>query len=115
MWVFTQTGFVSAVQHRDNDDILIVRSRDHASIKDVADHCGTEIVVGSGSDYPYRTFVARQFFKSWATDQIENLTYTNYKNHMHDLRDDRFCRALSTVWFAMTDTEDIHVADYFGS
>ena len=36
MWVFTETGFVSAVAHRDNPEILIVRSRDRHSIEPLA-------------------------------------------------------------------------------
>lgn len=110
MWVFTETGFVSAVRHREHDDILIVRSRDRDSIDAVALRTGTEVVAGAGSDYPYRVFVERAKFAEWVAEQVSNLKYTNYKNHMHDLRDDVFCRALSTVWFAMTDIEDYDFA-----
>ena len=32
MWIFTETGFVSAVQHRENPDYLMVRARDRQSL-----------------------------------------------------------------------------------
>ena len=106
MWVFSQDGFVSAVAHRDEKDTLVVRSRDRESIDAVADYCGVQVVKHAGSDYPYRAFVNREDYKSWMIRKIDELDYDNYKNRMHDLRDDNFCSALSNVWLVMTKTED---------
>jgi hypothetical protein len=106
MWVFTQTGFVSAVRHRDEPDSLVVRARDRASITPLADFCGTDVLKYAGSDYPYRTFVKEADYKNWLTRSVEELDYANYKDRMHDLRDDRFCIALSKVWSTMLGVED---------
>jgi hypothetical protein len=106
MWVFTQTGFLSAVRHRDEADTLVVRSRDRESIQAIADFAAADIVKHAGSDYPYRTFVKEESWKGFLLKSVEELDYTNYKNRMHDLRDDNFCSALSNVWLVMTKTED---------
>lgn len=106
MWVFTQTGLVSAVRHRDEPDTLVVRARDRASLTPLADFCGTDVVKHAGSDYPYRTFVKEADYKNWLMQSVEELDYSNYKNRMHDLRDDRFCTALSKVWSVMLAVED---------
>lgn len=106
MWVFTQTGFVSAVRHRDEPDTLVVRARDRESIEALADFCKTEVVMHAGSDYPYRTFVKEEAYKNWLMRSVEDLDYANYKNRMHDLRDDTFCTALSKVWSVMLAVED---------
>ena len=54
MWVFTETGFVSAVARRDDPDHLVVRARDRISLEPLAALDADEIVLGAGSDYPYR-------------------------------------------------------------
>ena len=33
MWIFTSTGFVSAVVHRDDADLIVVRARDRESLQ----------------------------------------------------------------------------------
>jgi len=109
MWVFTQTGFLSAVRHRDEVDALVVRARDLESIQAIADFAKTDIITHAGSDYPYRVFIKEEDWKGFLQKAVEELDYDNYKNRMHHLRDDRFCNALSSVWSVMLRTEDLDV------
>lgn len=106
MWVFTETGFVSAVQHRDNPDYLVVRSRDRQSLQELADVSAVDIKFLTGSDYPYRVFVPREDFKSWMNDQIDFLGYDNFKNRVAVTRGKDYAYTLGSVWSAMHDTED---------
>lgn len=106
MWVFTQTGFVSAVQNRHNPDYLVVRARDRQSLQELADVCAVEIKFMTGSDYPYRVFVSKEDFRSWMNDQIDFLDYDNFKNQVAITRGKDFARTLGSVWSTMHDVED---------
>lgn len=101
MWLFSETGFVSAVQHRDDPEKFIVRARDRESLEPLAKFARTKIVSNQGTDYPFRVFVSRKRFGQWAAKQIEKLTYTNYKSKMHQTRGADFCDALHDVWADM--------------
>ena len=106
MWVFTETGFVSAVQNRDNPDYLVVRARDRQSLQTLADICDVEIKTSQGSDYPYRVFISKADFTSWMNDNIDFLGYDNFKNRVAITRGKEYAHALGSVWSTMHDVED---------
>jgi len=106
MWVFTETGFVSAVQNRNNPEYLVVRSRDRESLIELAGLNELEIKFLTGSDYPYRIFISREDFKSWMNDQVDFLGYDNFKNRVAVTRGKDYAHTLGSVWSAMHDTED---------
>lgn len=106
MWVFTQTGFVSAVRHRDNKDQLMIRARDHESLVDLADLASAEIVKTPGGDYPYRVTVQEETFHHFMSMSIEALDYTNFKNRVDITRGHHYHDVLSGVWSIMHDVED---------
>jgi len=54
MWLFTNTGFVSAVS---NGQDLMVRSRDRESLEPLAESSKTEILSTPQNDYPYLVIV----------------------------------------------------------
>ena len=101
MWFFSETGFVSAVQDIDNSDMFVVRGRDRKSLQPLADFADVKILNNRGTDYPFRVYVGKNIFSAWVSEQIDNLTYTNYKGHMHKTRGWEFCDALHDVWSAM--------------
>ena len=106
MWVFTETGFVSAVQNRDNPDYLVVRARDRQSLQTLADICDVEIKTSQGSDYPYRVFISKADFTSWMNDNIDFLGYDNFKNRVAITRGKEYAYALGSVWSTMHEVED---------
>lgn len=101
MWLFSETGFVSAVAHRDDKNKFIVRGRDKQSLEPLAKFARTKIIEGGGTDYPFRVFVSKKKFTEWTLKQIENLEYTNYKSRMYTTRGPEFCDALHDVWSDM--------------
>ena len=107
MWVFTETGFVSAVAHRDNPEILIVRSRDRHSIEPLALLGETNIVTGAGTDYPHRISCSRDQFTQWVDQNIVSMSYENFKSRVTQTRGHDFAHALMDVWSAMRKVEDI--------
>ena len=100
MWLFTETGFVSAVRHYDNPGVLIVRARDEMSLASLAEAAESSISNTPDHDYPFRTFVDKDLFAEWVLEQVSNLKYTNYKAHMGSERPE-FGDALHDAWVAM--------------
>lgn len=100
MWIFSETGFVSAVQHRDDPNKFIVRGRDRKSLEPLAKMARVKIIENKGTDYPFRVFVTRKRFAQWVAKQVENLDYTNYKGRMYSTRPE-FSEALHDVWSDM--------------
>ena len=106
MWVFTVSGFVSAIRHHSVTGKLVVRARDYKSLEGLANAIGLDIEPSPGRDYPYRVFIDDSTFATWLSKQIMKITYTNYKSHMEDIRDHDFSSALHSVWSAMRQVED---------
>ncbi len=106
MWIFTETGFVSAVRHFKEKDKLVVRARDQQSLEALANAVGSEIVRTPSNDYPYRVFVDDSVFAAWLSKQTLAVDYTNFKNRVHDSRGHDFADALMSVWSAMHQVED---------
>lgn len=111
MWIFTETGFVSAVQHRDDPNLLVVRARDRLSLEPLADFATTEITTNPNADYPYRTIVAKDVFAAWTTDKVEEIEYPNFKNQVAVVRGKTFASNLGRVWSVMLDAEDDEAHD----
>ena len=100
MWLFTETGFLSAVRHSENPDALIVRARDEESLRGLSEAAQTQIMATPEHDYPFRTMVSKDLFAEWVLEQVSNLDYTNYKAHMWSQRPE-FGDALHDVWVSM--------------
>jgi hypothetical protein len=106
MWVFTDTGFISAVAHYDDSDTIVVRARDMASLDGIAALADVAIQTTPYNDYPFRVHVSRPIFQEWLCAAVTDMEYTNFKNRVHETRGERFHDALSDVWSTMHDVED---------
>jgi hypothetical protein len=106
MWVFTETGFVSAVRKSDRPDVYTVRSRDRQSLEPLATNAAVGIVAQGGSDYPYRVFVEPAVFTEWLADQASQIEYSNFKSRVSQTRGLDYTDALHDVWVAMLKTTD---------
>lgn len=104
MWVFTETGFLSAVKKNDRPDVYTVRSRDRKSLEPLAALAKVEIVETPYGDYPLRVFVEPAVFVEWLADQASNIEYSNYKSRVTKTRGHDFVEALHDVWAAMLKT-----------
>ena len=101
MWIFTSTGFVSTVQHRDDPERLVVRARDRVSLEPLIARTGAEVNPWQGSDYAFRIVVDRPAFEAWLADQARAISYTNFKTSALHARGGRFERTLHRVWDVM--------------
>jgi hypothetical protein len=106
MWIFTETGYISAVRKGPNPNELSVRSRDRKSLEELAEVADVEIIKTPNGDYPYRVFVDEIVFAKWFADQALNIDYSNFKSRVFDTRGYEYAHELSRVWSVMLDTED---------
>ena len=114
MWIFTETGFVSAVAHGTRPNDLVVRARDRQSLEQLATLAEASVLVGIGTDYRYRIVCPVDVFKNWMEKNIRHIKYRNFKDRVHVTRGDDFADALMDVWFAMTSVTDVRYDSNFG-
>jgi hypothetical protein len=101
----SETGFVSAVTHWENPEIIVVRARDYESLLSVAEYAEEVIQHTPDNDYPIRVEVKREVFAEYVAGQIASMTYSNYKDRMYSTRGSDFTHALSSVWSTMHQVE----------
>lgn len=106
MWIFTESGFVSAVKKPEDNGLISVRARDQVSLAPLEELTGQEAIKTPEGDYPYRLFVEQEVFAAWVSKCALEIDYDNFKSRMNRLRDYKFIDALHAVWLAMTHTED---------
>lgn len=106
MWIFTQHGFVSAVDNGHVPGKLAVRARDKRSLELLADITNQEIRQSERSDYPYRVYVTKEEFSDFLLAHVETLDYPNFKDQVYATRGRAYAEACSNVWSAMLDVTD---------
>ena len=106
MWVFTQDGFISAVDNNHVPGKLSVRARDKISLTFLADITNQEIKQSKNSDYPYRVYVTREEFADFLATHVDALDYPNFKDRVYASRGSLFASACSKVWSAMLNVTD---------
>lgn len=106
MWVFTSTGFISAVQ-KYGDKNLTIRARDKKSLEALAITVDSKISKTPYADYPYRLVCSHQDFITWLTNEAQRINYDNFKSQVALERGRAFAHPLNTVWSAMHEVEDL--------
>jgi UDP-3-O-acyl-N-acetylglucosamine deacetylase len=103
MWVFTTSGFVSAVYKY---GALQVRARDRKSLDTLAKVTGATIIATPLADYPYRIAITNEQFSKWLSQQATAINYKNFKSEIADTRGYGFAKPLNKVWSVMHEVED---------
>lgn len=82
MWVFTQGGLLSAVQHQTDPDLLVVRARQREHLKyHFPLH---EPFHTPGSDYHWRVIATKEQFASVLVAAAMKIDYSNFKDSVSD-------------------------------
>lgn len=106
MWIFTQDGFISAVNNNEVPGKLTVRSRDKESLALIATLTDQDIKQVDGRDYPYRVYATKEQYAEFLALHVENLDYPNFKDQVKKNRGYEFASACGRVWEAMLDVTD---------
>jgi hypothetical protein len=126
MWTATTRGFFSAVQHRDDQGLLVIRTRvkaDAAHLEtwyaawraslEALDPSATDglptpqIVAYAVSDYPWRVIVPRSAWGAFLAETVEDLDYGNFKDAVKDTQGTDRAQVYSSVWAALLRLEDL--------
>ena len=115
MWIFTNKGFISVVQNRNNANEFQVRARSKKHLQTLFK--GREILTLTPADYKYRVNISKKDFRAFADDYINNLKYDDFKssikdNEYHDLCLDVWDRCRS---FQNGKYKETRSARFFGS
>lgn len=103
MWVFTTSGFVSAVF---KDGAIQVRARDRKSLEPLVKQTGATITPTPLADYPYRIAITNEQFAAWVSQVALSVNYKNFKSEIADTRGYGFAKPLNQVWSVMHEVED---------
>jgi hypothetical protein len=103
MWIFTPTGFVSAVY---KEGAMQVRARDKQSLASLEAKTGSPVKHTPHADYPYRLSTSISDFANWAFEQALAIDYSNFKSEVADVRGYDFAKPLNKVWSVMHEVED---------
>ena len=128
MWIATTRGFFSAVQHRDDASLLVVRTRHHADAlaleswyaqwltdMDALDAPPAvrkglpvpAIVSYERSDYPWRVILPRTAWAAFLAESVEDLDYGNFKAAVADRQGPEREHVYHAVWAALLRLEDL--------
>lgn len=98
MWIFTNDGFISVVQNKDNINHLVVRARKKDHLGGLYNWSGEEVIETDDSDYRFRIIIDRQDFSSFVQEHVDRINYTNFKASVPK---SLYERLLHEVWFVM--------------
>lgn len=104
MWLFTNTGFISAVSTGKD---LMVRSRDRESLEPLMEITSQEIIHTPQNDYPYRLVMSHETFAKWVAHMAQGISYKNFKSEVAATRGYEFAHPLMKVWSVMHEVEDV--------
>ncbi len=98
MWIFLSDAFLSVVADKDdpNGPRLLVRGRREGDIERVFPD--TEVATTPEADYRFRAWLPRERVAAVLTQQVENLTYANFKS---SIRDHAYHDAAMGAWSVM--------------
>lgn len=113
MWIYTPTGFISAVAKRSSPTELTVRARDRQSLNGLVELTGAPATIGEGTDYPYRVVVSRETFKFWLSRQVDDLDYGNFKDEAHRVSGYEYASVLGRIWTDSLSLEDQESAQHY--
>lgn len=83
MWLFSKNGFFSIVEHKDDHNLLLVRSR----VKGDIDGCWpVKEKEGLGSDYRFRAPIRRSDVADRISQIVQDINYPDFKASVEDER-----------------------------
>lgn len=116
MWICLTDAFFSIVEHYDNDENLVVRSRFKGDIEKVFGLDKAEVQYTPQNDYCYRAVLTKDAVAEVMAIEVKGIDYPNFKNQAHKLSetesDNRRVTAYHKVWQVMNDAGDAGCYQY---
>ena len=99
MWIFLNNAFVSAVQHNDDPELLVVRARVEGHLERFFGP-GIDVERHPERDYLFRTVVSKLMFEMVLSDHAAKIDYGNFKDSI-GFEDNAYHHACHDVWSDM--------------
>jgi len=100
MWLYFDDAFVSVVTHREDANVVLVRSRWKAHINKLFPKAVVKYL--PKADYPYRAEILKKDFSAMLARKTEEMLYTNFKYALKEKSPDLYEAALlvyeDTLW-----------------
>lgn len=93
MWIFTTRGPMSVTAGRSGEG-LHLKGRRRADLEQIV---APEAVYERDGDYPFHASLSREELKTWLSEEVDRIDYTNFKG---SLSDDLYPVYLR-IWFVM--------------
>lgn len=105
MWLLTTDGFYSAVEHREDPTVLLVRSRARKDLETMLDVAYAQekkpkIVRMKDADYEFRVEISRAKWFFYVGNAAQNIDYDNFKDAVA-LVDKERSQIYMGVWIAL--------------
>ena len=107
MWIFTEDGFFSVVEHLEDSTKMLVRARKREDLERFVMR-GEGVITNDPTiqetpvaDYRFRVVVDRVGFLDYLTRAVSALNYPNFKDRIHQQDDTPRDVAYMEVWGAM--------------
>ena len=84
MWLMTTRGFFSVVEHREDDNLLLIRARCKQDIEALADLVPATPINLLDADYAWRIEATRAQWAEAPVAMLAEVTYPNFKNAIDD-------------------------------
>lgn len=100
VWVMTNFGAFSVVQHNEQPQVLVVRARVKAHLVELRERHLPDLVIyhTPENDYHWRAFCLRNAVADFLSTAVYEMDYPNFKN---SVRDDRLHDVYTSVWQTM--------------
>jgi hypothetical protein len=106
MWIYTKTGFISVVQHRDKPGQMLVRARNPAHLRAGFPSRADEVFEDDKADYRWRLEVSRNELASMLMDAVDEIDYSSHVKEVVSGDDGHLYRAMMRTWQAMSDYQE---------
>lgn len=110
MWVFSKSGFVSIVAHRNKPGFVMVRGRKQEDVENFRDACESllplEVVHTPEADYICRVTMPALTAMTGMVSLMVGIDYYNFKDAVHERDEPTRDRAMMRVWRAMHDYQE---------
>ena len=86
MWVFCKSGFFSAVEHREDASLVMVRARFRGDLERFlkTHKIKAKVACTPGADYKYRITIKKDEWSKAVSSEAEAIDYDNFKSSVHD-------------------------------
>ena len=103
MWIFTTTGYFSVVEHYDDPNTLLIRSRVGEDLERLRARFPlvSEMEHTPDADYSYRATVKRSDFANMISRLVLEIDYPNFKNAACGPGDHLRSHAYMDCWTAL--------------